>query len=94
MQVNLESQRQITDCYMFVWKLFYAEYLLIPFLLWDKLDWVWCLEHALALIQILPLFDMSKGKARSMVAKSRGNFFVGRLAALKNRIVRILFDCL
>jgi len=33
LQVNLESQKEITDCYMFVWKLFYAEYLLIPLLL-------------------------------------------------------------
>ncbi|KAF5830103.1 UbiA prenyltransferase family-domain-containing protein [Dunaliella salina] len=33
LQVNLESQKDITDCYMFVWKLFYAEYLLIPLLL-------------------------------------------------------------
>jgi hypothetical protein len=33
LQVNLDSQKEITDCYMFVWKLFYAEYLLIPLLL-------------------------------------------------------------
>jgi len=28
LQANLDSQKEITDCYMFVWKLFYAEYLL------------------------------------------------------------------
>jgi homogentisate phytyltransferase/homogentisate geranylgeranyltransferase len=33
LQANLDSQKEITDCYMFVWKLFYAEYLLIPLLL-------------------------------------------------------------
>nr|XP_017235080.1 PREDICTED: homogentisate phytyltransferase 1, chloroplastic-like isoform X2 [Daucus carota subsp. sativus] len=29
--VNLESNTSITSFYMFIWKLFYAEYLLIPF---------------------------------------------------------------
>lgn len=30
--VNLRKRSDIADCYMHVWKLFYAEYLLIPFL--------------------------------------------------------------
>ncbi|XP_010548611.1 PREDICTED: homogentisate phytyltransferase 1, chloroplastic isoform X2 [Tarenaya hassleriana] len=29
--VDLSSKAAITSCYMFIWKLFYAEYLLIPF---------------------------------------------------------------
>lgn len=29
--VDLKSKSAITSCYMFIWKLFYAEYLLIPF---------------------------------------------------------------
>ncbi|XP_038695210.1 homogentisate phytyltransferase 1, chloroplastic-like isoform X2 [Tripterygium wilfordii] len=29
--VDLKSKAEITSCYMFIWKLFYAEYLLIPF---------------------------------------------------------------
>ncbi|KAJ6295981.1 hypothetical protein OIU78_023915 [Salix suchowensis] len=28
--VDLKSKASITSCYMFIWKLFYAEYLLIP----------------------------------------------------------------
>lgn len=32
-KVNLSKSQEITDCYMYVWKLFYAEYLLIPLLL-------------------------------------------------------------
>ncbi len=31
-QTNLEESSSIASCYMFVWKLFYAEYLFIPFL--------------------------------------------------------------
>ncbi|KAF5749370.1 hypothetical protein HS088_TW04G01339 [Tripterygium wilfordii] len=30
--VDLKSKVAITSCYMFIWKLFYAEYLLIPFI--------------------------------------------------------------
>lgn len=30
--VNLAKRQEITDAYMFVWKLFYAEYLLVPLL--------------------------------------------------------------
>ncbi|KAG2266893.1 hypothetical protein Bca4012_075630 [Brassica carinata] len=30
--VDLSSKTEITSCYMFIWKLFYAEYLLLPFL--------------------------------------------------------------
>ncbi|XP_010467734.1 PREDICTED: homogentisate phytyltransferase 1, chloroplastic [Camelina sativa] len=30
--VDLTSKTEITSCYMFIWKLFYAEYLLLPFL--------------------------------------------------------------
>ncbi|XP_021893132.1 homogentisate phytyltransferase 1, chloroplastic [Carica papaya] len=29
--VNLKSKAAITSCYMFIWQLFYAEYMLIPF---------------------------------------------------------------
>ena len=29
---DLESSKSIYGCYMFIWKLFYAEYLVIPFL--------------------------------------------------------------
>lgn len=29
---NLDDSKQIYNCYMYVWKLFYAEYLLIPLL--------------------------------------------------------------
>lgn len=31
-KVVLTRPSDLTDCYMFIWKLFYAEYLLIPFL--------------------------------------------------------------
>ena len=31
-QTNLEESKSVYSCYMFVWKLFYAEYLLIPLL--------------------------------------------------------------
>lgn len=30
-QVDLQDRASITSCYMLVWKLFYSEYLLIPF---------------------------------------------------------------
>ena len=30
-QVDLQDTTSITSCYMLVWKLFYSEYLLIPF---------------------------------------------------------------
>ncbi|KAG2302981.1 hypothetical protein Bca4012_061338 [Brassica carinata] len=30
--VDLSSKTEITSCYMFIWKLFYSEYLLLPFL--------------------------------------------------------------
>ena len=30
-QVDLQDTASITSCYMLVWKLFYSEYLLIPF---------------------------------------------------------------
>lgn len=30
-QVDLQDTQSITSCYMLVWKLFYSEYLLIPF---------------------------------------------------------------
>jgi len=30
--VNLKKKQEISDCYFFIWKLFYAEYLIIPFL--------------------------------------------------------------
>lgn len=30
-KVNLQSSKSIYDCYMFFWKLFYMEYLFIPF---------------------------------------------------------------
>ena len=30
-QVDLQDTKSITACYMLVWKLFYSEYLLIPF---------------------------------------------------------------
>ena len=29
---DLDSAKSIYGCYMFIWKLFYAEYLVIPFL--------------------------------------------------------------
>lgn len=31
-QTDLDSSKSIYGCYMFIWKLFYAEYLIIPFL--------------------------------------------------------------
>jgi len=31
-KVDVQDSKSIYSCYMFVWKLFYAEYLLIPFL--------------------------------------------------------------
>ncbi len=31
-ETKLEESKSIYSCYMFVWKLFYAEYLLIPLL--------------------------------------------------------------
>lgn len=31
LKVDLEKKEDIVDCYMHVWKLFYAEYILIPF---------------------------------------------------------------
>uniref|UniRef100_A0A7S0N765 Uncharacterized protein n=1 Tax=Chlamydomonas leiostraca TaxID=1034604 RepID=A0A7S0N765_9CHLO len=32
-KVNTERRQDLADCYMYVWKLFYAEYILIPLLL-------------------------------------------------------------
>ena len=29
-RTDLEDSKEIYDCYMFVWKLFYAEYLFLP----------------------------------------------------------------
>jgi homogentisate phytyltransferase/homogentisate geranylgeranyltransferase len=31
LKVDLTRKEDITDCYMHIWKLFYAEYILIPF---------------------------------------------------------------
>lgn len=31
LRVDLSKKDDITSCYMHIWKLFYAEYLLIPF---------------------------------------------------------------
>lgn len=31
-QTNVQDSRSIYSCYMYIWKLFYAEYLLIPLL--------------------------------------------------------------
>lgn len=31
-RTDLNSSKSVYACYMFIWKLFYAEYLIIPFL--------------------------------------------------------------